>query len=77
MFYRENYRIMVLIKVKTDFIDKLIICVNELNYDEKGVFDCDKNVILNKEKIDQCFEKQKKLEYWLLEGLTIYNIEGK
>ena len=75
MFYRDNYEIMLLIKIKANFKDKSIICVDEFNFDEEGDFDTEKNVILNKEKIDQFFEKQKNLENWYLEELTIYNIE--
>ena len=59
MFYRDDYDIKLLIKIKANFKDKSIICVNKFNIDEEGDFDTEKNVILNKEKIDQFFEKQK------------------
>ena len=75
MFCREYSRIFLLIKIKSNFKDKSIICVSKIKYDKEGDFDCFENVILNKEKIDQFFEKQKYLEYWYLEELTIYNIE--
>ena len=79
MFYREKYLIKFLIKIKQKFKDNEIKSVREhFNFDKEDddneYFHVHEKLIINKEKVDELFEKQNKIENSYLEELMIYKI---
>ena len=80
MFYREKYLIKFLIKIKQKFKDNEIKSVREhFNFDKEDddneYFHVHEKLIINKEKVDELFEKQNKIENSYLEELMIYKID--
>ena len=80
MCYREKYLIKFLIKIKQKFKDNEIKSVREhFNFDKEDddneYFHVHEKLIINKEKVDELFEKQNKIENSYLEELMIYKID--
>ena len=78
MCYREQYKIMFLIKIKQKFKDSQIESVNGnliYDYDKDEYFNFDERLIKNKERVDELFEKQTHIENNYLEELIIYKID--
>ena len=80
MCYREQYKILFLLKIKQKFNENPIQSVNgnfiaDEDDDDNEYFYKHEKLIKNKERVDELFEKQTKIENYYLEELIIYKID--
>ena len=80
MCYREQYKILFLLKIKQKFKENPIQSVNgnfiaDEDDDDNEYFYKHEKLIKNKERVDELFEKQTKIENYYLEELIIYKID--